>query len=323
MKNIILYICVLFIELTVFLNISCSNSGNNSSSNNELSGSISISGAFALYPLTSKWAEEFCKIHPNVRIDISAGGAGKGMVDVLSEVVELAMFSREVSNEEISQGAWFIAVARDAVLPTINTENPVKQKLMESGLTRKQFQDIFINNRISTWEQATGIHCINKINVYTRSDACGAAEMWAKYLSANQENLNGVGVYGDPGMASAVKSDPYAIGYNNVIYAYDVNTKKTFDGIDIIPLDINSDGMIDSTENFYSNLDLVMSAIRDRKYPSPPARDLFLVSKGKPENPLVIAFLKWILSDGQNFVNEAGYVKLTDNQLIIEQEKVK
>ena len=52
----------------------------NASDKNEIKGNISISGAFALYPLTVTWAEEFKKIHPNVNIDISAGGAGKGLV---------------------------------------------------------------------------------------------------------------------------------------------------------------------------------------------------------------------------------------------------
>ncbi|MEI7982567.1 MAG: phosphate ABC transporter substrate-binding protein, partial [Bacteroidota bacterium] len=45
-------------------------------------------------------------------------------------------------------------------------------------------------------------------------------------------------------------------------------------------------------------------------YPSPPARDLYLVSGGKPVNKLVLTFLQWILNDGQKFVNEAGYVMI-------------
>jgi phosphate transport system substrate-binding protein len=44
----------------------------------DLKGTINISGAFALYPITVKWAQEFKKIHPNVVFNISAGGAGKG-----------------------------------------------------------------------------------------------------------------------------------------------------------------------------------------------------------------------------------------------------
>ena len=43
----------------------------------ELSGNISISGAFALYPLAVKWAEEFQKLHPEVKIEVDGGGQAR------------------------------------------------------------------------------------------------------------------------------------------------------------------------------------------------------------------------------------------------------
>ena len=99
--------------------------GKKTSSNGKLEGTISISGAFALYPLAVKCADEFKKIHPDVKIDISAGGAGKGMTDVLSGMIDLCMVSRGINEAETAKGAWPIAVAKDAVLPTINDKNPV------------------------------------------------------------------------------------------------------------------------------------------------------------------------------------------------------
>ncbi|HEX3009128.1 MAG TPA: substrate-binding domain-containing protein, partial [Bacteroidales bacterium] len=54
-----------------------------------LKGRITISGAFALYPMAVKWAEEFRKLNPQVKIDISAGGAGKGMTDAISKVADI------------------------------------------------------------------------------------------------------------------------------------------------------------------------------------------------------------------------------------------
>ncbi|NVO20575.1 MAG: PstS family phosphate ABC transporter substrate-binding protein [Bacteroidetes bacterium] len=284
---------------------------------------ISISGAFALYPLTVKWAEEYQKIHPEVRIDVSAGGAGKGMTDVLSGMVDLAMFSRSVSPEETSKGAWSVSVSRDAVLPMINAANPHLALLKERGIKQSEFVDIFINKKFTTWNQLLGNKGNEKLNVFTRSDACGAAEMWGKYLGKNQESIEGVGVFGDPGMADAVKKDALGLGYNNVIYAYDIKSRKTYPGLDVLPIDINSNGKIDPEENFYSSLDSVMSAIRDRRYPSPPARDLFLISKGKPEKKSVTAFLEWILTDGQKYVNDAGYVQLKPEQIETEKSKLK
>ena len=282
---------------------------------------ISVSGAFALYPLTVKWAEEYQKLHPEITIDVSAGGAGKGMTDVLSGMVDLAMFSRTVSPEEIKKGAFSIAVSRDAVVPTINSSNPFIAAIMKQGLSPAQFADIYVKNKITVWSQLIPSAKADKINIYTRSDACGAAEMWAKFLGSNQETLSGTGVFGDPGIADAVKSDKMGIGYNNVIYAYDTRSRKPYEGINVIPIDINGNRMIDADENFYGTLDEIMDAIANDKYPSPPARDLYLISKGKPAKKATTDFLNWILSDGQKFVHEAGYVALKAE--IVKEQKVK
>jgi len=311
------------VGLIMIFGLSCGSGQSDSKETaKELKGSISVSGAFALYPMASKWAEEFQKLHPGVSINISAGGAGKGMADVLAGMVDLAMFSRGVNQEEIKKGAWFIAVARDAVLPTISAKNPMYADLQKKGMTQQQFTDIFISGKITNWKQVYGTGKASKINVYNRSDACGAAEMWAKYLGGAQEDLLGVGVFGDPGIASAVKSDASGIGFNNLNYAYDVTSRKKYDGMEVIPIDINNNGIIDSTEQVYSSLDDLMKAIRDGVYPCPPARDLYFISKGKPQNEIVLAFLNWVMTEGQKYVDEAGYVQLKEDHIQSELKKL-
>ena len=52
--------------------------GNGAFGQKKLEGRLSFSGAFALYPMAVKWAEEFKKINPGVKIDVSAGGACSG-----------------------------------------------------------------------------------------------------------------------------------------------------------------------------------------------------------------------------------------------------
>ena len=296
--------------------------GNKPADSSDLQGTISISGAFALYPLTAKWAEEFQKINPKVRIDISAGGAGKGMADALSGMVDLGMFSRGIAESEKAQGCWWVAVTKDAVLPTINAANPWIDQIRKTGITHDQFEKIFITGEIVKWKELFGEGEDKQINVFTRSDACGAAQMWGEYLGRDQESLIGVGVFGDPGMADAVKNDIYSLGFNNVIYVYDLKTRKCYDKMGVIPIDLNSDGMISTDEDFYSTIDDVTIATKSGKYPSPPARDLYFVSKGKPASAVVIEFLKWVLTDGQKFVEEAGYVNLSEEKIIQELEKL-
>jgi len=326
MKRRIFYLAFisLFFLVAIYLLPCCSQRGNTYAGSDTLQGKINISGAFALYPLVVRWAEEFQKLHPRVLINVSAGGAGKGMADALSRMVDLGMFSKEVSPEERARGAWWISVAKDAVLPTINAGNPVLAELKAKGLTRQKFYDIFISQKIKTWGEAVGSGSKEEIQVFTRSDACGAAEMWAKYLKGKkQDDLLGLGVNGDPGVADAVRKNTGGIGYNNLGFVYENQSRKLYPGINIIPIDLNENGKIDPDEDFYGTIDGVIKAINDGKYPSPPARELYLVSNGKPVNPLVINFLRWILADGQKFVNEAGYVAIPANRITSELQKIK
>ncbi|VVB89743.1 PBP superfamily domain protein [uncultured archaeon] len=281
----------------------------------EPEGTIRISGAFALYPMVVKWGDEYTKLHPKVKFDISAGGAGKGMTDALGGLVDIGMVSRKITTTEEGKGAYWVAVTKDAVVVTANKNNPVLAQLKTNGLKKEVFENIFINETIKTWGQALGTTDTDKLNAYTRSDACGAAESWALYLgNYRQDNLKGVGVNGDPGIAEAVRQDKLGIGYNNINFAYDVTTRKPVDGIEIIPIDLNGNGRINPEENFYGTLDELTGAIASGKYPEPPAKDLFYVTKGKPTG-IVQDFVKWTLTDGQAFIPGSGYVTLSKEKI--------
>jgi phosphate transport system substrate-binding protein len=306
LKKIIALIAVIVILAAAYLFIG-------GQQNNQQS--IKISGAFALYPLMVKWAEEYQKLHPEVRIDVSAGGAGKGMTDVLSGLVDIGMVSRDIDPSEIQKGAFPIKVVKDAVVATMNKNNPAAGGILRMGVRKSQFQDIFLYGNLTTWGTVISNQSItNKIAVYTRSDSCGAADSWAKYLGGKQEDLKGIGVYGDPGLADAVSKDVYGIGYNNLGFAYDPKTGEPLSSLLIIPIDVNGNGLLDPGENFYDKQSGVVAAIVDGRYPSPPARDENIVAKeaftGASKD-----FVKWILTDGQQYVGEAGYVSLKDDVL--------
>lgn len=290
---------------------------------NTLRGTVTISGAFALYPLAVKWGEEFTKLHPEVRFDIQGGGAGKGMTDVLSGTVKLAMMSRDISPEETAKGAYPLAVAKDAVLPTVSAQNPHLAALQARGFTKEDFANIWITGKVKTWGDLLGNGSKDVISVYTRSDAAGAAETWAKFFGAAQADMLGVGIFGDPGLAEAVGKDPLGIGFNNVNYVYDLGTRKPFPILAVVPLDLDGNKAVDANEACYATMDDLNKAIGDGRYPSPPARALTFTSLNKPNDPLVIAFLDWVLTDGQRFVEETGFVELSGAQIEAERLKLK
>jgi phosphate transport system substrate-binding protein len=291
------------------------------SSEGKLQGTITVSGAWALYPLMVRWGEEFQKLHPDVRFDISAGGAGKGMADALANAVDIGMVSREVYPEEVEKGAFWVSATRDAVFPTISVENPVWEDLHRQGISQEMFIGIFITGEITTWGQVVDRPEVSEpIHVFTRSDACGAAATWAQYLGWAQEDLLGIAVYGDPGLLDAVVKDPLGIGFNNLNYAFDADTGMPVAGAWVVPVDADGSGQAEQEEVFYTK-EQAVRAVAMGHYPAPPARDLNLVTYGKPEG-LVKTFLTWVLTDGQDFVAEAGYISLPQDKLGAELAKL-
>lgn len=279
-------------------------------------GSISVSGAWALYPMMIKWAEEYQNVYPDVTIDISAGGAGKGMADALANLVDIGMISREIQLGEIDKGAWYLSVCRDGVVATIHQNNPVWANLKPRGITQTECQKIWITQEITDWGVLIGQPKKPlPLNVYTRSDACGAAETWAAFLGKKQEDLKGIGIYGDPGLLEAVRQDESGIAYNNINYIYDQKTRHPHPGTRVMPLDINGNGRLEPEEDFYADRDSLIVAIKDGRYPAPPARTLYVACKGKPQNPVVNAFLRWILEKGQAFTAETGYIALSTEEI--------
>ncbi|HTP09025.1 MAG TPA: phosphate ABC transporter substrate-binding protein, partial [Anaerolineae bacterium] len=115
--------------------------------------------------------------------------------------------------------------------------------------------------------------------------------------------------------------DPLGIGYNNLGYAYDPTTGQQIAGSVVLPIDVNKNGKADPDE-IYDTKAKAVQGVATGKYPSPPARPLNVVTKNKPSG-LVQDFILWTLTDGQKFVDEAGYVALPQDTLSQGLQKIK
>lgn len=279
-----------------------------------LHGRVSLSGAFALYPLAVRWAHDFTTLHPDVRVEVDAGGAGKGITDALTGMVDFGMLSRELGEAERQMGAEPFVVAKDAVVPTISLRNPHYAELMRRGITREAAQDVWLAEGGATWGRILGDGSQDRIVVFTRSDACGAAETWASWFGVGQEDLRGEGLNGDPSVAQAVAKEPAALGFNNIGFVYDMKSRQPVEGLRVLPIDVDGNGRVDPEEDFYATSDSLAAAIARGAYPTPPARNIYLVSRGVPTDPVVRAFLEYVTGEGQKRCGEAGYIVISQDQ---------
>jgi phosphate transport system substrate-binding protein len=307
----------LWLSLIVLLAVGdCRQTGKSPAGKKDLEGHISISTSFALYPLILKWTDEFHRLHPEVVFDIAAVGADKSVSDNLAGLVDLGGISREIHKREEEAGLWGTAVARDSVVPIVSEDNPHLRELSSRGCTREGLARIWISGDIRTWGDVLADPSAHApLRSYTRADPCGAGEIWGLFLGGRQEDLRGIGVHGESWMARAVKEDSLGIGYTNLNFAYDSQTLGPISGIRVLPLDLDGNGRIDPEEDFYARRDRILEAIASRKYPSPPSRDLYLISKGIPRKKSAWEFVDWALTEGQAYISPAGYIPLLDSEL--------
>ncbi|HDS59003.1 MAG TPA: PstS family phosphate ABC transporter substrate-binding protein, partial [Thermoplasmatales archaeon] len=283
---------------------------------------LRVSGAWALYPMMVVWADDYQKTH-DVRIEVSGGGAGKGMSDVLTGQMDIGMVSRPIRQEELDQGLFYLAVAKDAVVATISQNNPALAQITQQGLSREDLRKIFMKE-VTRWGEVVGASLSNDgIVVLGRSDASGAAQVWAEYLGnytqADLQSKADANYDGDMNMANGVARNKNAIGFNNINYAYNVETGGFAAGIRPVPLDTDGNGQLDPLESFYGSRNQFVENVSRGAYPSPPARNEYLVFRGAPTGE-AHDFTHWILHDGQALIPENGYVELPP--AVLEQERL-
>lgn len=278
----------------------------------ELSGNFRISGAFALYPLVNKWIAEFNKEYPNVKITLSAGGTGQGIDDIRKGSVQLAMISRPLTDEELADSIWTIPVAKAGVAPIVNQQNPNFKDIVEHGITPQKLIQLFTADNSLTWGDLLGTGSKDKLTVYTRADESGAAVVWANFLWKESKDLKGVKVTGDDEMIKGIQGNKLAIGYCNFSYAFDTVSGDRVKDIQVLPIDLDFDRVIDKKEIPFSNINKAHRGLWLGYYPKNLTRELTIGSIGKPHDKAITEFLHFILTKGQTFVGKTGFCELND-----------
>lgn len=288
-----------------------------------ISGSFTISGAYALTAVLKKWAEDFMNIHNDVKIEILEKGTGQGIVDLIDGKADLAMISRPLSDEEKEAGIWMMPVAKDGVAIIVNDNNPYLPRLMKQGLSPDEIQKLFTARPSPTWGELLDTTGSARAVVYTRADESGAAELLAGFLFRKPVDLKGVEVTGDEEMIDRVKNNILSVGFCNLSYAFNILTGERIENIQIVPFDLDYDNKIGKIEKPFSDIETAHRSVWLGIYPESLCRDLTLGSLGgKPADPAILAFLNYVINDGQRIVSEAGLCNLNNIALRFARESL-
>ncbi len=287
---------------------------------------VRISGGVGPLPMVEVWADRY-EGQTDASFDISGGGTGVGVSDLFNGQVDIAMMGRDPYEEEIDEGLFAVPMLIDTVVGTVNVDNPVLEELQENGLTREDLEAIF-TGEVTNWGEVVDADVDEEITVYGRSDSSAAYEQWGDFLGGEDdsysendlEELSDGNHNGDQQVAEAVGSTENAISLNNINYVYDLESGELEGDIRPIPLDIDGDGLSEE-EDFYETREEFLVAVEAGIYPAPPAREMFLASNGGFDGE-TYDFVEWVLTDGQEYVRDNGYVPLEEDRLEEAQEKL-
>jgi len=278
----------------------------------DLSGNLCITGADALYPLVTKWCNDFVKLYPHVKIVVLKGGTGIGIDDLHSKKAQLAMISRPLTDEEVSDSVWIIPVAKAGVAPIVNQRNPYFKRILQRGIDPKKLIRLFTGTQPMTWGELLDTASKEKAVVYTRGDESGAAVIWANFLWKESADLKGIKVVGDDEMIRSIQGNPLGIGYCNFSYAFDSVSGERIKDIQVLPIDLDFDNTIDKKEIPFSNIKKAHRGLWLGYYPKNLTRELTFGSIGKPTDQVVLEFLNYTLTTGQAAVGSSGFCELND-----------
>ena len=303
---------------------------------------LSINGAGATfpYPIYSKWFDEYQKKNPTVEINYQSIGSGGGIRQVTEGTVDFGASDGPMNDEQIKAfqekhgfGILHFPTVLGADVPTYNIPG-VSAAL---NFTPEALTGIFLG-KITKWNDPAIVAANKGVNlpgsdivVVHRSDGSGTTYIWTDYLSKVSEEWKskvgkgasvnwpvGLGGKGNEGVTGQIKNAPNSIGYVELIYAASNN----------IPY-----GNVKNSSGVFVKADLAsVSAAAAAVAKTMP--DDFRVSitdpPGKTAYPIasftwlliperfsdaakrdaIKAFVKWMLTDGQNYTEQLSYAKL-------------
>jgi len=262
---------------------------------------IRITGTRLTYPIIQRWIDEYTKLHPQIKIVVNS--------KIPASSADILIASHILGPQDVKENQSAIALTRYIQLPIINSQRDDVVALQSAGFTETDFRRIYFSGN----SDDIMIPPEYRFAVYKREKTACASIAFANHFGNQQKDIQGIGITGDDrDLLEAVKKDVTGISYNNLGFIYDIKTRKVVDSIAVIPIDFNENGKIDNDEKIYSTLDDVLQYAERTKNPKLLTENVNAIFHKNPRKDIA-DFFQWILTTGQQYNHEYGFINLDAN----------
>jgi glycine cleavage system H lipoate-binding protein/ABC-type phosphate transport system substrate-binding protein len=281
-------------------------------------GSATVMSTPDLYELASKWASEYSSLNHTTRIKVintTYNSTDLGISEKLSFISNKSQSA--IGNEK----NWKMVIGRDIIVPIMNAENPFMKEILQTGVSPEQFAQLFNNPDNRNWGTLLKDGQNTPVQIYMINDESTKNSV-IKFLQASQIPVNGINFGTKDEVVAAIQKDPYAIGFCKVVNIMVPGNQDLVEKVRLLPIDKNGNGTLDYMEDIYSNANDFLRGVWIGKYPKSLYNNIYVVSNVPPANETETAFLAWVLTDGQKYMNAIGFCELAGSESQAQLERI-
>lgn len=268
----------------------------------KLSGEIKIDGSSTVFPITEAMAEEFTKLHPDVRIPVGISGTGGGFKKFVVKETAISDASRPIKDKEAAaakeNGVEYIelTVAYDGLSVLVNPANT-----WVDSLTVDELKKIWgPESTVKTWKDVRPEWPAEEIKLYAPGTDSGTFDYFTEEINGKSGAIRQdfTPSEDDNVLVQGIAGDKNALGFFG--FAYYIENK---DKLKAVKIDSGQGPVGPSFET-----------IADGSY-TPLSRPIFIyVNKAELKRPEVKEFVKFYMENAKEIVPQVGYVALSDDK---------
>lgn len=266
----------------------------------KLSGTIEIDGSSTIFPVSEAVAEEFGKVHPDVRVNVGVSGTGGGFKRFVEGQTDIVDASRPIKDTEAASAAENgieyieLKLGTDGLSVVVSRKNDWADCLKVADL--KMIWEP--GSQITNWNQVRIGFPDRPLRLYGPDTDSGTFDYFTEEIvgKAQVSRPDYTASADDNVLVQGINGDRNALGY----FGYSYYAQHT-DKLKVIGVDSGNGCVVPAPDTIESG-----------DY-TPLSRPLFIyVNTESLARPEVKGLVEFYLENAKELVSEVGYVSLAD-----------
>ncbi|MGF7139989.1 glycine cleavage system protein H [Roseimarinus sediminis] len=226
--------------------------------------------------------------------------------NVSEDNLENAVYLMADSQSGSYSHEWKMVIGRDIIVPVISTGNPYFESIRKNGIPANRLSDLANDPEKQVWGTLLGNESKKSVVVYLQEETMQVLGEH-DWMTENHLSMNTVESIEE--LKSKLEQEKAAIVFCKLADLI-ADQHELPAGIAFLPIDANNNGQLEKIENIYSSYNDFIRGVWIGKYQHGLVRNIYVAANSKPVDEGRLALIKWMLTEGQAAMLDAGINEL-------------